>query len=646
MNKLFLKRNKMKAFFIFLLCFYSVTAVAGNQYPVAAIPASLLKDAHVVKRMEEIRFEIVSLRETVHKRKYALTILDQNGQGAAGLVVGYDKLIKVSSIEGTLYDATGVAIRKVKGKDIKDMSAVQDISLFDDNRMKVHDFDYHNYPYTVEYEVELQFNHTYYFPTWMPQNHENLAVEKSSYTFVCPENYTPRSKAFHYAQQPAVAVEKGKKLMTWQVTNMSAITKPYAAPKWNELTTTVYFSPSEFEMQGYKASAASWQELGKFQLLLNQNRDQLPAPVVEKIGQLTQHLKDPKEKVKTLYEYLQQNTRYISIQLGIGGLQPFEASYVAQKGYGDCKALSNYMYSMLKAVGIKSYYSWIQGGRDVDDRYIMEDFPSDQFNHIVLCVPFEKDTMWLECTSQTDPAGYMGGFTGNRKALVITEDGGKLVSTPRYGLEENLQQRTIKATLNNDGNLLAEVKTIYKAQQQDYVYSLLHSLSKEKVKTLLNESFDFSTYDINDFAYSPKKAVLPEVEEKLQLTVSGYATVSGRRLFILPNLMTRNSKKAISPEDRTNEFVFDYAYRDVDSVEITLPEGYTVESIPAEGNLKTPYGNYTSSVKVNGTKLTYFRKIEQHAGRFPAKEAAAIADFYTTIYKNDRSRVVLVKKEG
>jgi transglutaminase-like putative cysteine protease len=633
---------KKTAFAFALLA--TLSSYAGK-YPSTEIPAALLKNAHAVKRMEEIRFEIKSLNETIHTRRFALTILDEQGQDYADLVVGYDKLRKVSSIEGTLYDAAGNQLKKVKGKEIKDVSAVQD-NLFDDSRLKVHAFDYHTYPYTVEYEVEIIYNQTYLFPSWMPQNAQYLAVEKSSYTLVSPENYAVRYKAFNYKPEPVTTSEKGKKTMTWSAANMPAFTKPYASPRWNELTTTVYFSPSEFQMENYKASAASWQELGKFGSQLTKDRDQLPPALLAKVQQLTTGITDPMEKVKKLYEFMQQNTRYISIQLGIGGLQPFEASYVAQKGYGDCKALSNYLYSMLKAIGIKSYQSWIQGGREIDDQYIMEDFPSDQFNHQVLFVPLAKDTMWLECTSQTNPAGYMGSFTGNRKALAITEDGGKLVSTPRYGLEENLQIRNIKAVLDEEGNLTANIRTSYKAQQQDYIFSMLNVLSKNKVKEYLNGDLDFSTYDIINFAYTPRKEVLPEVEEQLQLTVANYATVSGKRLFILPNMMTRSGKKPISPEDRKFDYVFEYAYRDIDSVEIAVPAGYQLEALPQSMNVKTPYGNYFSEVKVEGAKITYYRRMEHFAGRYPVNEGVAIEKFFTDIYKADRSRVVLVKKEA
>jgi hypothetical protein len=68
---------------------------------------------------------------------------------------------------------------------------------------------------------------------------------------------------------------------------------------------------------------------------------------------------DPVEKVRTLYNYMQQRTRYVSIQVGIGGWQPFLASVVDEKGYGDCKALAHYMKSILDAVGIRSVYTLV-----------------------------------------------------------------------------------------------------------------------------------------------------------------------------------------------------------------------------------------------------------------------------------------------
>ena len=633
-----------KFLFAVVISCLSITAYSSDpDYSVSTIPKELLKNANVIKRMEQMRFEIISTGETIMYQKYALTILNEAGNKYSHFSQYYDKLLNIRSIEDSLYDSDGKLLRKLKNKEIQDVSGVDDNNLFDDNRVKVHSFYYTAYPYTVEYETEVRFNHTLYMPMWIPLEFENLAVENSSFTLIYPDNYKIRYKALNYKRDPVAASEKNKKTLQWKVSNLPAIKKSFAFPKWRELTTAVYMAVSDFEIEDYKGNMSNWNELGRFQLVLNKDRDRLPDEIVEKVKLLTTGLNTDYEKIKVLYRFLQQNTRYISIQLGIGGWQPFEAAYVARKGYGDCKALTNYMYSLLKAAGIKSYYALVSAGSDIRNHQLMVDFPSSQFNHVILCVPGAKDSVWLECTSQIATPGYMGNFTGNRHALLITEEGGKVVATPQYGLKENLQIRSVKGVVNTLGALEVKVNTAYLGTQQDNLQGMLNYLSKDKVKKVLNEQLDLSTYDINDFKYKEAQTTLPQIDEQLDIYVSDYATISGKRLFIFPNLLNRSTTR-VPDEERLVDFVFDYEYRDVDSIEFQLPEGYTMEALPQDVSLKTKYGSYTSSVKFADNKLFYVRIREQYSGRYPPKEKEDLSKFFETIYKADRNKVVLVKK--
>jgi hypothetical protein len=388
---------------------------------------------------------------------------------------------------------------------------------------------------------------------------------------------------------------------------------------------------------------SSWSDFGKFVYALKQGRDVLPDNIKQQVHQLTDGESDAKKKIAILYQYLQKNTRYISIQLGIGGWRPFDAKFVATKAYGDCKALTNYMFSMLKEAGISSSYALIRAGANAG--YITDDFPSQQFNHVILCVPGVKDTTWLECTSQTLPAGYLSDFTCNRYALLVDENGGLLVRTPVYGLKENQQQRKIKAVLDNAGTLTVNAVTRYSGLQQDDIHGLINNLSKDKVKEHLQEQLDFATYDISNFAYSEEKTSLPVISESLDITASNYATITGKRLFIVPNVMTRSSGKLAADEERKYDLVFNIDYKDVDSVEIIIPEGYAAELIPQDVAVTTKFGKYNCAVKFSGNKLFYYRSIERYADRYPAKEYSDLVKFYETIYKADRNRVVLVKEE-
>ncbi|ANE53662.1 DUF3857 domain-containing protein [Flavisolibacter tropicus] len=630
---------------VYLFCISILTAFtirAQPNYNVKAIPDSLLKNANVVKRVEEMMFEIKSTTSSTLRHKYAVTILNENGDEQAQFVEWYDKMREVSEIEGSLFDATGKLIKKLKTKDIQDLSGVSDISLMEDTRVKAHNFYYKVYPYTVEYSVTIKQNQSFHFPTWETQNDEYIAVEKTSFTVTCPSDYTIRYKALNYKGEPSIKTDKGQKSFNWRLTNKPAIESESFSPRWQELTTMVRIAPTAFEVQGYSGNMASWTDFGKFLYELKKGRDVLPDLIKQKVQQLTAGISDNKQKVKLLYDFLQKNTRYISIQLGIGGWQPFDAAYVANKGYGDCKALTNYMYSLLKEANINSYYALIRAG--ANDTYLMEDFPSNQFNHAILCVPMQNDTLWLECTSQTAPAGYMGEFTGNRKALIINENGGTLVSTPRYSLNDNRQTRSITGVIDETGKLHANAKSVYAAVRQDYLHQMINNLSRDKIKEVLQKKFDLATYNINDFAYQEQKSEHPEILEQLDVDVNNYATITGKRLFITPNVLNRSNTKLNTETERLTDISINYEFKDIDSVIIDLPNGYEPESIPQSLSLKTKYGYYSSILKLEKNKLTYIRIREQYAGKYPAKDFKELADFYDRIYKADRSRLVLVKK--
>ncbi|HEX4878159.1 MAG TPA: DUF3857 domain-containing protein [Chitinophagaceae bacterium] len=627
------------------LMFSLLPVMAGEgEYAVSRISPLLLKNANAILRTEQLRFEVFGTNKAVYRNHYAITILNENGDLWAECYEYYDKYKKIESAEGFLYDAAGNQLKKMKIKDMEDMSGVSSSSLMDDNRVKRHNFYHKVYPYTIEYDIVVEYKSTFFFPSWVPASRGNLSVESSSMSMVCHDGYRFRYKAFNYAGEPVVVADKNVTTTTWTVKNIPALVKEPYAPMWHELTTMVIFGPTDFQMDSYKGNMQSWQDFGKYQYALLQGRDQLPDHVKQRVHQLTDAITDKKEKIALLYDYLQKNTRYISIQLGIGGWQPFEAKFVAEKAYGDCKALTNFMASLLKEAGIKSYYTLIRAGENAG--YITHDFPSQQFNHVILCaVPQPADTVWLECTSQTLPCGYLSDFTDDRYALLVDENGGRLVRTPCYGVNENTVKRTVKAALDEQATLSVQSLAVYGGTRQDEIHGLINNLSKEKVKEHLQEELDFATYDITRFQYDEKKTALPVIEELLYINVSNYATFSGRRLFILPNIMTRSLRKPAADEQRKYDLVLSNEFTEQDSVEIILPKGYRAESMPPEVKLKTPFGVYESYIKLEGDKLRYRRTLQVLKGRFAPAAYNEMVKFYETIFKADRSRVVLVKEE-
>jgi hypothetical protein len=254
--------------------------------------------------------------------------------------------------------------------------------------------------------------------------------------------------------------------------------------------------------------------------------------------------------------------------------------------------------------------------------------------------------VWLECTSQTLPAGYLGGFTSNRNALLVDENGGTLVHTPVYKKTDNLQVRKVIASVNEEGKLTALVNTKYEAQQQDDLNGMLNAVSKERVAEILKAQLNLPSYDIGKFNYSDEKGALPVINEMLELTANNYCTISGKRLFVVPNILNKSSSKITGAATRKFDVKLSSAFTEIDSVEINIPAGYTPESIPLNISLETKFGTYNSNVKITQGKIMYVRNFQQNSGRFLASDAMPLAEFFSKIYSADRAKIVFVKVES
>lgn len=629
---------------IITLAFSTPGAGDEPKYPVSAIPAELKEGANAVVREDAMTCKVLSTDKVIVNVRMAVTVMNAKGKYYAKRSLGYDKHRKINSLRAIVYDANGEVIKKLKNNEIVDQSSYDGFSLYSDNRLKHFDLTQGNYPYTIEYEYEMEYKTALFIPGSFLYSGENVSVEKWTYQLAFKNDVTPRYKLHNIDRQPKKETNSdGLTSLTWEFENVKPIKTEPHGPPMEELLPYIEVAPSKFEFDGYKGDMSTWRDYGKWQILLNQGRDALPEETKSKIRAIVKEMDNDEAKIKALYEYLQSKTRYVSIQLGIGGMQPFEASVVDKTGYGDCKALSNYMVSMLKEVGIKGYYSYVEGSTSPTS--IDPNFPSDPFNHIIVAVPLKQDTVWLECTSQTNPYGYLGEFTGDRQALMITEDGGKLVNTTRYKTENNTQIRNAEVIVDGEGNATAKVHTTYGGLQYengglDFVLNYQYEYQKKWVM----EMTKIPSFDVNSFTMSNQKNKIPSATVLLDLNLRRYASVNGKRMFITPNLMNRFTGLPEKVENRKTDVWMPEGYIDIDTIKYTLPENIYPEFLPEPVKLKSRFGEYESHVVVEQGSVLYVRKLRMNKGRFAPETYAEYMDFYKGINKADNMKLVFVNK--
>jgi hypothetical protein len=655
--------NKLSYLFVlFLISFFSAKA-DNPQYAVSQIPKELLNNAAAVLRVDENYYNIISSSKATYKNKYAITIFKESANKYAVLYIGYDKLEIIESIKGTLFDANGKEIRKLKKSEIIDQSAISDYSIMEDSRVKIADMTYGQLPYTVEFEYETTSNGIMGYQPWYPQSAGNIAVESSLHQVSVPKGQKLRYKEINLFDQLVLASEQGSQanesslssfvkfkgketngdrdVYKWEAKHLSTIMPEAFSGKAK--IAKVLFSPDDFEYASYAGKMSTWDDYGKWQLKLNAGRNDLPESTKQKIKDLTKNIPDKVGKIKAVYEYLQNKTRYVSIQLGIGGWQPFKSSFVDEKSYGDCKALSFYTQSMLEAIGIPSLYTII--GADENAREVLPDFPANYFNHIILCVPVEKDTIWLECTNQKQAFGYLGDFTHNRYALAVTPQGGKLVRTPKYGYQQNIESRKGEVKINADGLALVEVSTDYQALKEGSRYYYAEK-GKEDQKKYLYEKINLPSFELLDFDLSRQKLRLPITTEKLSLKVTKWGSKSGKRMFITPNMFSQWTEIPAKSDFRKSPIVLDsdYDFTEKDELVFQLPEGYQLEYKPKDIKIESKFGEYQVSYLIEGQKLIFKRDFILKGGTYPKENYNDWIEFCKNVAKADKERIVLVNQ--
>lgn len=628
------------------ICFFAVlafTAKAQQNYDASLIPKDLLPYASSVVRDEEMTIEVKDLDNAVYHIKKAITVLNKNGDEDARIVIYHDKSDVIKGVKGVVYNQFGKQIDKFSESKFDDVS-VGNGALFESMRAEHYLPPVTDYPYTVAYEYDEKSKQTLNFDPWVPNSGDGIAVEKSSFTFICNPDFNIKIKENNLPGKAIIGHNKdGQKTYSWQVSNLKALRYEPFSPYFRDYASSVQIAPEKFAYYGLKGSYENWNDLGKWiSEKLMAKRQDLPAQTIEHVKEITQNITDPKLKAQKIYEYMQSKTHYISVQVGVGGYQPFLASDVDQQNYGDCKALVNYTQALLKAVNIDSYYCIVKSGRQ-HNISLLSDFASmGQADHIILCVPFKNDTTWADCTSQTIPFGYLGDFTDDRTVLALTPEGGKLLHTPKYTAPLNLEKRKADFTISADGALSGSMSTIFRGTEYENRDELLKEQTSEQYK-MEQRNYPINNMDIQTLDIKQDKGFDPSTTETIRLRARDYATVQDGKYYFLLNPANRETYVPKQVRNRLNNISITRGSTEEDEVTYTIPAGYRLEKRVLNIDIDKPFGKFTASMELKGDKLTYKRKFQLIGGTYDKSVYPDVVDFFQSVVDADEYNVVLIK---
>ncbi len=630
---------RYKLYVIFLFCSVNLLAKKEFKYPVSQIPTELTVGADAVIREMNTNVEVFSPEKVLYEIKYVITILKESGKDKAMFRASYDKFSSVSNISATVYDGEGNKVKTIPQSEIGDFASVSGYSLYEDDRVKIIDPKYSVYPYTVEYSFIRKCNSAYYLRGWSALQGYNTSVQSFSYRFLSPEDFKYHFKEYNITQPEEKEVVEGKILRSWHFNNYKAIQEEVLSSFSEEYVPEVIIVPEQFVMDGYAGNLSSWNDFGLYINKLNEGKNDIPKETVEKVkGMFIEGMSDY-DKIGVAYKYSQDKNRYVSIQEGIGGNQPFSAATVDRLSYGDCKALSNYVVSLLKELGYDAHYTLVYSG---EGQNTDKEFVNDYFNHIIACVPLENDTVWLECTSSHYPCGYMGGSTDDRNVLLVKDGGGEIVRTPSYSVKDDNVYTKAIVNINIEEASKISSHIVYKGVHFSEELGLTLMDETDRRKSII-KSINIPNFELDDYKVTPFKERKPRIEKDLDILIPVFGSMMGDRLIFQLNLMNQLTNTPPYSRNRVSPVLISRPYSENDSIAYNIPEGFKMEALPKEVHMVSEFGEYHSSAKLIDQSIIYEREFIINKGHYPKEKYNDFVEFVESVAKNDEAKAVLIK---
>lgn len=595
--------------------------------------------------------------KTIERRAYK--ILRPGGREFGVAYAEFDSNRKITGMKAWCIPAQGKDY-EVKEKDAVDVSlaGVESSELITDVKDRLLRIPAAEPGNVVGYEIESEARPYILQDWWDFQN--RTPVREARYTLQLPSGWEYKATWINHPEvQPTPA---GANQWQWVVTDVPAIREEGDMPPWQGIAGQMvvsFFPPGGSGKRGFE----NWNEMGRWENTLFQGQRDPSPEIKQKVAELTASAPTTLAKMQAIAAFVQKDIRYVAIELGIGGWQPHAARDIYSHRYGDCKDKATLMSTMLKEIGVESYYLDINARRggvtpatppqmywfnheilgirlldNVSDTSLMAIYNHPKLGRILIFDP----------TSEVTPFGQLEGALQANYGLLVTEDGGDLIQVPQLAPTSSGNRRMANLQLSPEGTLSGDVTEVREGDSAAYQRYALRAASKDAdrikpIETLLSRSL--GTFQITKASVGNLELHDQPFEYIYSFSAGNYAKNAGNLLLVRPRVIGNWSSDILEKKDpRKYPVEFEGPMKNVDSIEIKLPAGYEVDELPAPADAEYSFGTYHSRCIAKDGALQYTRTLELKELSVPVDKLPQLKTFYRIIASDERSTAVLKPK--
>jgi hypothetical protein len=640
------------------LVLLSTAAHAGAKIPTWLRDASTIQlstysaEIDAVQLLEQETVTVTANGEVVSFHREAYKILRPRGKELGEVEVTYRPQTKINFIRGWSITPEG-ALYETTDKDAVDTNWRGGSDYYSDLHTRIIKIPAVAVGTIIGFEYEKAGRPYVYQNVWSFQSF--YPVLKSRFTLRLPPGWEYKDQWTNHTS--VVPFRSGNEL-TWELQNVPPIEDEDDMPHPSSIAGRMAVNYYPGNATGFR-SVATWNAMGLWYASLAADRLSSSPDIKSRVAALTAGVPDQLGKIRALSAFAQREIRYVAIEIGIGGYQPHPAPEVFKNRFGDCKDKATLFNTMLKEIGVDAYYIVINTTRGV----VREEVPSvGSFNHVISAIklPAGVSTEGLEPTidhpklgkllifdptAEMVPLGQLPYYLQANKGLLVTPDGGELISIPLLKPETNRLTRIANLEITADGTLVGDVRETrwgwYAAEARHHLLTAEQGNRAQLVQSLLSSYI--GKLKLQKAAVSNLDSFDNELVLLYRFEAPGYAKVAGNLLLIRPRVLGEN---AFDRFERTRRYPVDFGYsaQRSDDFSIKLPAGYQLDELPDPVSIGNDFVEYDSKVQLSGNLLTYKRNYRIKDVLIPTDRFEEMKMFYRQVAADERNSAVLRKE--
>ncbi len=586
------------------------------------------EDPDAVLLFSDTQYSFKSDVVNIHvKEIFHITSLE--GIYFGNLVISTIKGSRVSDIHGYRYDSTGDFVEKLDRKDI--LRTGFSSSFFDDNEQVSASFknvekgDYVAFEYRHKRKMYLKdlfisiggdFE-VAYKRVQFPENVFARVIND-------PDNIvkTPGNGVFLVEKQVALKKETSRPPIRELIPIIAVFTGSGQGRTWREISKTYWEETKDL----YELSPKSLVDLN---------------PLLS--------ITDKAEFIKSVMEYVTDTVRYIDIEYRKGRVIPRKCEFVHQKKYGDCKDMAFYATAILRKGGVTAFPVL---ARAKSTGPVFETLPFDQFNHVIVAVELNSESLDLknavindkpyliaDPTDKFTELPRLGYHLENTNILPVTQEGGQLCNLPPVFIEQNTISYDIQLKYLADKSVqvkLIETKSGHPARQEKaFRESLDMKKEREPYLRWINKMVPGST--LTDYSIDESET---QVVTELQFSATDFGSEVNHRIYLMANIVGSH-KKGYRKRQRSYDVVYKYLLHRTINLEVEIDPVFKISSIPETVTLDNAYFNYATTATQKDNHITIKTEMNWKADRIPSDQYKDFRKVYRAYLKQVKSPVTV-----